>query len=53
MDLFLKYFGRVYSKFILVFFSGQIVFGCGCVNVNIGLFYCFVDQKFYIDLSFY
>ena len=45
--------GREYRKPTLVLFSGQVESGCGYASAASGPFYCPLDQKLYIDLSFY
>ncbi|NJM34852.1 MAG: zinc metallopeptidase [Rhodomicrobium sp.] len=45
--------GRTYSKPNLVLFRGGIDSGCGFGAAQMGPFYCPLDQKIYIDLSFY
>ena len=36
-----------------VFFSGSTTTGCGAASSAVGPFYCPLDQRIYIDLSFY
>ena len=45
--------GSTYKKPNLVLFTGQTQSACGLGKAAIGPFYCPVDQKVYIDLSFY
>jgi uncharacterized protein len=45
--------GASYVKPTLVIFSGRTRTGCGTGETATGPFYCPVDQKVYIDLSFY
>jgi predicted metalloprotease len=45
--------GANYVKPTLVIFSGRTRTGCGTGETATGPFYCPVDQKVYIDLSFY
>jgi predicted metalloprotease len=45
--------GRRYTAPKLVLFRGNIRSGCGLANVQMGPFYCPVNRKIYIDLSFY
>ncbi|MGD9828839.1 MAG: neutral zinc metallopeptidase [Hyphomicrobiaceae bacterium] len=44
---------REYRKPKLVLFTGSIRTGCGTGLAQMGPFYCPLDQKIYIDLSFY
>jgi len=44
--------GRQYEKPTLVFFSGATQSGCGGASSQTGPFYCPMDSKVYIDLSF-
>jgi predicted metalloprotease len=46
-------FGREYQKADTVFFSGQTQTGCGAADTGTGPFYCSVDKKVFIDLTFY
>jgi predicted metalloprotease len=48
-----KAMGRQYVEPHLVLFSGGIRSGCGDASSAVGPFYCPVDQKVYIDLTFY
>jgi predicted metalloprotease len=45
--------GLDYPDPTLVMFSGATRSGCGPANAGMGPFYCPLDQKVYIDLSFY
>lgn len=45
--------GRNYQKPKLVFYQGRTQTGCGLGQAQAGPFYCSVDQKIYLDLSFY
>jgi predicted metalloprotease len=45
--------GRQYKKPTLVIFSGSTRTACGQGMAQMGPFYCPLDQKVYIDLSFY
>lgn len=45
--------GREYAEPKLVLFSGQVQSACGFAQAASGPFYCGMDQKVYIDLSFY
>jgi len=45
--------GRQYEKPTLVLFSGATRTGCGVGQTAMGPFYCPLDRKVYIDLSFY
>jgi uncharacterized protein len=45
--------GRSYTPPKLVLFRGGIQSGCGLANAQMGPFYCPVNRKVYIDLSFY
>jgi uncharacterized protein len=42
-----------YREPILVLFSGAVESACGFAESAVGPFYCPVDEKLYIDLSFY
>ena len=48
-----KAFGRTYKEPKLVVFSGAFPTACGTGQAAMGPFYCPLDQKVYIDLSFY
>ena len=48
-----KQMGRTYREPTLVMFSGQVASGCGFAKAAMGPFYCPLDEKVYIDLSFY
>ena len=45
--------GETYADPKLVLFSGSVRSGCGTGLAAMGPFYCPLDQKVYIDLSFY
>jgi predicted metalloprotease len=45
--------GRTYDKPILVLFNEQVQSGCGLADSGVGPFYCPLDSRVYIDLSFY
>lgn len=45
--------GQTYREPALVLFSGMVNSGCGTAQSAMGPFYCPLDQKVYIDLSFY
>jgi predicted metalloprotease len=51
--LFPEQVGKPYVKPVLVLFSGRDQSGCGTATAATGPFYCPLDQKVYIDLSFY
>jgi uncharacterized protein len=46
-------YGVQYVAPTLVLFSGAVKSGCGMAESAMGPFYCPVDQKVYIDMSFY
>jgi predicted metalloprotease len=46
-------FGKDYAEPGLVLFTGSDQSGCGFASAATGPFYCPLDQKAYIDLSFY
>ncbi len=48
-----KSFGRTYQEPRLVLFSGHTPTACGTGQAAMGPFYCPLDKKIYIDLSFY
>lgn len=48
-----KQLGQQYHEPKLVLFSGGVRSGCGVGMAAMGPFYCPLDQKLYIDLSFY
>jgi predicted metalloprotease len=52
-DEIFKKMGRQYQKPNLVLFSDYVQSACGMAQSAMGPFYCPVDQKVYIDLSFY
>jgi hypothetical protein len=45
--------GLTYPKPKLVLFRGSVKSGCGYADAQVGPFYCPVDQKVYLDLSFF
>ncbi len=45
--------GRKYTPPTLVLFTGSVNSACGNATSAVGPFYCFGDQKLYIDLSFF
>jgi predicted metalloprotease len=45
--------GQTYQEPKLVLFSGSVDSACGMASAAVGPFYCPMDQKVYIDLSFY
>ena len=45
--------GKDYTPPHLVLFSGRTQSGCGGAEAAMGPFYCPVDQKIYLDLSFF
>lgn len=45
--------GQNYTPPKLVLFTGSSPSGCGLASAAVGPFYCPLDQKVYIDLSFY
>ncbi len=45
--------GQTYREPKLVLFSGSVRSGCGVGMSQMGPFYCPLDQKLYVDLSFY
>lgn len=48
-----KQFGRNYDEPKLVLFSGAFPTACGTGQAAMGPFYCPLDRKIYIDLTFY
>jgi predicted metalloprotease len=46
-------YGQRYQPVDTVFFSQQTTTGCGAADSGTGPFYCPVDRKVYIDLTFY
>jgi predicted metalloprotease len=45
--------GKTYEEPKLVLFSQAVESACGMASAAVGPFYCPMDQKLYIDLSFY
>jgi len=45
--------GRAYVQPKLVLFRGSVQSGCGYADAQVGPFYCPMDQKVYLDLSFF
>ncbi|MEZ0260240.1 MAG: neutral zinc metallopeptidase [Alphaproteobacteria bacterium] len=45
--------GGSYRAPVLVLFSGAVESACGTASAAVGPFYCPVDQKVYLDLSFF
>lgn len=45
--------GATYREPVLVLFTGSVQSGCGAASSATGPFYCPLDSKVYIDLSFY
>jgi predicted metalloprotease len=45
--------GRQYQAPRLVLFSGSVRSGCGAAQSAMGPFYCPIDQRVYLDLSFF
>jgi predicted metalloprotease len=45
--------GQDYQEPVLVLFTGSDQSGCGMASAAMGPFYCPLDSKVYIDLSFY
>ncbi len=46
-------YGVQYVEPKLVFFSGMVTSACGMAQSAVGPFYCPLDQKVYLDMSFY
>jgi len=51
--IFSEQLNRKYEEPTLVLFSGTDQSGCGTASASTGPFYCPLDRKVYIDLSFY
>jgi len=49
----LPQYGVTYQEPTLVLFSGAVQSACGTAESAMGPFYCPLDQKVYIDMSFY
>jgi len=45
--------GKTYRKPTLVLFNGYTTSGCGTAQSATGPFYCSVDERIYLDLSFF
>ncbi len=45
--------GKDYEEPVLVLFDGAVDSACGFAQAAVGPFYCPMDQRVYIDLSFY
>jgi len=45
--------GKIYLQPKLVLFRGSVQSGCGYADAQVGPFYCPMDQKVYLDLSFF
>jgi uncharacterized protein len=52
-SIFQQHLGQAYQAPNLVMFSGLVQSGCGTAQSAMGPFYCPLDNKVYIDLSFY
>jgi len=48
-----KQYGKTYQEPALVLYRNKVRSGCGYGTAQMGPFYCPVDKKVYIDLSFY
>lgn len=48
-----RHMGKQYREPRLVLFSGQVASACGFQSAATGPFYCPLDQKVYIDLTFF
>ncbi len=51
--LFPAYFNARYRPPTLVMFTGRVGSACGLASAAVGPFYCPLDEKVYVDLSFY
>lgn len=51
--IFKEKLNQKYQEPTLVLFSGSVESGCGSASASTGPFYCPLDQKVYIDLTFY
>lgn len=52
-ELFRKQVGREYRQPRLVLFSGRVQSACGLAGTAVGPFYCPMDERVYLDLSFF
>ncbi|PWJ25211.1 hypothetical protein ATK17_1325 [Branchiibius hedensis] len=50
---YLPKYGQNYTPAKTVLYSGQTQSGCGTATSDMGPFYCPLDQKVYVDVSFY
>lgn len=48
-----KQLGRTYRKPTLVLFSGYTTSACGTAQSSTGPFYCSLDEKIYLDMTFF
>lgn len=46
-------YGETYEKPTLTIYSGMVETGCGTADSGVGPFYCTIDKRIYLDLSFY
>jgi uncharacterized protein len=51
--IFSEQLNKKYEEPALVLFSGSVESGCGSASASTGPFYCPLDRKVYIDLTFY
>lgn len=51
--IFQQEFGKEYQKPVLVLFRHAVQSGCGNASSQVGPFYCPLDSKVYLDLSFF
>ena len=52
-QVFMEEYGEDYPEPTLVLFTGMVESQCGMASAAMGPFYCPLDQRVYIDLSFY